>query len=166
MTIRGCSLMNMFCPFCHHEDSRVVDTRTSDDGQVIRRRRECPSCERRFSTQETATLMVVKRSGTTEPFSREKIISGVGRACQGRPVTHDQLAVLAQKVEETIRASGTAQIDSQDVGLAILDPLRELDTVAYLRFASVYSNFETLDDFDQAIDELRSSRAQAAGEDD
>lgn len=110
--------------------------------------------------------MVVKRSGTTEPFSREKIISGVGRACQGRPVTHDQLAVLAQKVEETIRASGTAQIDSQDVGLAILDPLRELDTVAYLRFASVYSNFETLDDFDQAIDELRSSRVQAAGEDD
>lgn len=149
--------MNMFCPFCHHEDSRVVDTRTSEDGQVIRRRRECPSCGRRFSTQETATLMVAKRSGATEPFSREKIMSGVGRACQGRPVTRDQLAVLAQQVEENIRATGAAQIDSQDVGLAILEPLRELDTVAYLRFASVYSNFDSLDDFENAIEELRSN---------
>lgn len=156
--------MNMFCPFCHHEDSRVVDTRTSDDGQVIRRRRECPSCTRRFSTQETATLIVMKRSGTTEPFSREKIITGVGRACQGRPVSRDQLAVLAQQVEETIRASGAAQIDSQDVGLAILDPLRALDTVAYLRFASVYSNFETLADFDQAIEELRGTGVETANE--
>ncbi|MDP9806997.1 transcriptional repressor NrdR [Trueperella bonasi] len=102
--------------------------------------------------------MVTKRSGTTEPFSRDKIISGVGRACQGRPVTRDQLAVLAQQVEETLRASGAAHIDSQDVGLAILDPLRELDTVAYLRFASVYSNFETLEDFEEAIRELRSSQ--------
>ncbi|VEI12618.1 transcriptional regulator NrdR [Trueperella bialowiezensis] len=147
--------MNMYCPFCHHEDSRVVDTRTSDDGQIIRRRRECPACLRRFSTQETATLMVRKRSGTTEPFSREKIISGVGRACQGRPVTRDQLAVLAQTVEEKLRDTGAAHIDSQEVGLAILEPLRDLDTVAYLRFASVYSNFDSLDDFDEAIRQLR-----------
>nr|WP_126415807.1 transcriptional regulator NrdR [Trueperella bialowiezensis] len=145
----------MYCPFCHHEDSRVVDTRTSDDGQIIRRRRECPACLRRFSTQETATLMVRKRSGTTEPFSREKIISGVGRACQGRPVTRDQLAVLAQTVEEKLRDTGAAHIDSQEVGLAILEPLRDLDTVAYLRFASVYSNFDSLDDFDEAIRQLR-----------
>ncbi|QOQ39023.1 transcriptional regulator NrdR [Trueperella pecoris] len=148
----------MFCPFCHHEDSRVIDTRTSDDGQLIRRRRECPSCGRRFSTAETAMLMVTKRSGTTEPFSRDKIISGVGRACQGRPVTTDQLAVLAQRVEETIRASGAAQIDSQDVGLAILEPLRELDKVAYLRFASVYSDFDSLEDFEKAIADLRQSQ--------
>ncbi|QOR48421.1 transcriptional repressor NrdR [Trueperella pecoris] len=148
----------MFCPFCHHEDSRVIDTRTSDDGQLIRRRRECPSCGRRFSTAETAMLMVTKRSGATEPFSRDKIISGVGRACQGRPVTTDQLAVLAQRVEETIRASGAAQIDSQDVGLAILEPLRELDKVAYLRFASVYSDFDSLEDFEKAIADLRQSQ--------
>lgn len=103
-------------------------------------------------------LMVTKRSGTTEPFSRDKIISGVGRACQGRPVTTDQLAVLAQRVEETIRASGAAQIDSQDVGLAILEPLRELDKVAYLRFASVYSDFDSLEDFEKAIADLRQSQ--------
>ncbi|WP_434700292.1 transcriptional regulator NrdR [Trueperella pyogenes] len=149
------NLKDMFCPFCHHEDSRVIDTRTSEDGQLIRRRRECPSCGRRFSTTETATLMVTKRSGATEPFSRDKVISGVGRACQGRPVTQDQLAVLAQRVEESIRASGAAQIDSQDVGMAILEPLRDLDQVAYLRFASVYSNFESLEDFEKAIAELK-----------
>ncbi|MFP7695968.1 transcriptional regulator NrdR [Trueperella sp. LYQ143] len=147
----------MFCPFCHHDDSRVVDTRTSEDGMMIRRRRECPECGRRFTTTEKATLMVCKRSGATEPFSREKIISGVGRACQGRPVTGDQLAVLAQQVEETLRGSGAAQVDSQEVGLAILEPLSKLDTVAYLRFASVYSNFNSLDDFQAAIDTLRSS---------
>ena len=151
----GGSFMTMFCPFCHYEDSRVIDTRTSDDGQLIRRRRECPQCGRRFSTTETATLMVTKRSGATEPFSRDKVIKGVGRACQGRPVTSDQLVVLAQKVEEAIRASGVAQIDSQDVGLAILEPLRDLDKVAYLRFASVYSNFESLEDFEQAIAALK-----------
>ncbi|MBB3024855.1 Transcriptional repressor NrdR [Trueperella pyogenes] len=99
--------------------------------------------------------MVTKRSGATEPFSRDKVISGVGRACQGRPVTQDQLAVLAQRVEESIRASGAAQIDSQDVGMAILEPLRDLDQVAYLRFASVYSNFESLEDFEKAIAELK-----------
>lgn len=151
----GCSLVNMFCPFCHNEDSRVIDTRTSDDGLTIRRRRECPACGRRFSTTETATLTVVKRSGASEPFSRGKVISGVARACQGRPVTHDQLAMLAQTVEETLRSTGAAQVDSHDVGMAILEPLKDLDKVAYLRFASVYSNFDTLDDFERAIQELR-----------
>lgn len=145
----------MHCPFCHHPDSRVVDTRTSDDGATIRRRRECPECKRRFTTSETASLTVVKRSGATEPFSREKIIVGVGKACQGRPVTSDQLAILAQKVEEQIRATGQSQVDAYDVGMAILEPLRELDQIAYLRFASVYSNFETLEDFEQEIARLR-----------
>ncbi|QJC21597.1 transcriptional regulator NrdR [Arcanobacterium buesumense] len=145
----------MHCPFCRHPDSRVIDTRTSDDGMVIRRRRECPKCKRRFSTSESATLMVLKRSGTSEPFSREKIVSGVGKACQGRPVTDDQLAVLAQQVEESIRAQGLAQIDAHDIGLEILEPLRHLDRIAYLRFASVYSNFDSLEDFEEAIAQLR-----------
>lgn len=145
----------MYCPFCRHADSRVVDSRTTEDGTAIRRRRSCPECGRRFTTVETATLLVVKRSGVTEPFSRDKVVSGVRKACQGRPVTEDQLAQLAQRVEETVRAQGAAELPSHEVGLAILGPLRELDTVAYLRFASVYQAFESLEDFEKAITELR-----------
>ena len=121
----------------------------------IRRRRQCPECGRRFSTTETASLSVIKRNGVVEPFSREKIVSGVRKACQGRPVTDTDLAVLAQKVEEAIRATGAAQIEANDIGLAILPPLRELDEVAYLRFASVYQGFDSLDDFETAIGQLR-----------
>ncbi|MBX3311944.1 MAG: transcriptional regulator NrdR [Microbacteriaceae bacterium] len=144
----------MFCPFCRHADTKVVDSRVSDDGTAIRRRRQCPECHRRFTTTETASLYVVKRSGIAEPFSRDKVIAGVRKACQGRPVTDDDLALLAQKVEETLRASGQAQVESDEVGLAILSPLRDLDKVAYLRFASVYQSFESLDDFTEAIQML------------
>jgi transcriptional repressor NrdR len=151
----------MFCPFCRHPDSRVIDSRTSDDGLSIRRRRQCPECGRRFSTIETASLSVVKRNGVLEPFSREKVVAGVKKACQGRPVTDTDLAVLAQKVEETIRATGASQIDANDIGLAILPPLRELDEVAYLRFASVYQAFESLDDFESAISQLRFEHSEA-----
>jgi transcriptional repressor NrdR len=139
----------MFCPFCRYPDSRVVDSRTSDDGLSIRRRRQCPECGRRFSTTETATLNVVKRSGVVQPFSREKIVTGVRKACQGRPVTDIDLAVLAQRVEESIRATGASQVDANDIGLAILAPLRELDEVAYLRFASVYKGFSDVGDFER-----------------
>lgn len=145
----------MFCPFCRFPDSRVVDSRTSDDGLAIRRRRQCPQCGRRFSTTETASLSVIKRSGIVEPFSREKIVSGVRKACQGRPVSDADLALLAQKVEESIRATGVSQIDANDIGLSILPPLRELDEVAYLRFASVYQGFDSLEDFESAITLLR-----------
>lgn len=147
----------MHCPFCRHEDSRVVDSRSLDDGSAIRRRRQCQECGKRFTTMETTSLTVVKRSGVAEPFDRTKIINGVRKACQGRPVTGDDLAVLAQEVEEVIRAAGNAEVDAHEVGLAILDPLRRLDQVAYLRFASVYQDFEDLDDFEQAIRELRES---------
>jgi len=151
----------MHCPFCRHPDTRVIDSRTTEDGAAIRRRRTCPECNRRFTTQETVLLMVSKRSGVTEPFSREKVIAGVRRACQGRPVSEDALAMLGQKVEESIRAKGVAEIASHDVGLAILGPLRELDEVAYLRFASVYRGFETLEDFEAEIKRLREERARA-----
>ena len=100
-------------------------------------------------------IIVIKRSGATEPFSRQKVILGVRRACQGRPVDDDALALLAQTVEESIRATGVAEVPSDEVGLAILGPLRELDEVAYLRFASVYQAFTSVDDFDKAIGELR-----------
>lgn len=150
----------MRCPFCRHNDSRVIDSRTADDGAAIRRRRSCPKCEKRFTTQETVILMVAKRSGVTEPFAREKIVRGVRRACQGRPVTEDQLANLAQCVDDTIRSRGCAEIPSHEVGLAILGPLRELDEVAYLRFASVYRGFESLTDFEDEITSLRRAHAK------
>jgi transcriptional repressor NrdR len=152
----------MFCPFCRHPDSRVVDSRTSDDGLSIRRRRQCPECGRRFSTTETASLSVIKRSGIVELFSREKIVSGVRKACQGRPVSDADLAYLAQRVEESIRATGVAQIEANEIGLAILPPLRELDEVAYLRFASVYQGFDSLEDFEAAIALLRVENASTA----
>lgn len=145
----------MHCPFCQFPDSRVVDSRTSDDGQSIRRRRQCPDCGRRFSTSETASLTVLKRSGVAEPFSRDKVITGVRKACQGRPVTADQLARLAQQVEEAVRTAGRAEVDAHDVGVAVLAPLRELDEVAYLRYASVYQAFDSLEDFETAIALLR-----------
>jgi transcriptional repressor NrdR len=147
------------CPYCRHPDSRVVDSREHEDGQVIRRRRSCQDCGRRFTTVEEPTLAVIKRSGVTEPFSRAKVVHGVKRACQGRPVDDDQLALLAQNVEEVVRATGAAEVPSNEVGLAILGPLRELDEVAYLRFASVYNAFSSIDDFEKAIAELRTSQA-------
>jgi transcriptional repressor NrdR len=153
----------MRCPFCRHEDTRVVDSRVADEGQAIRRRRSCTECGRRFTTVESAVLAVVKRNGVTEPFSREKVMRGVRRACQGRAVDEDRLALLAQQVEDTVRASGSAEIPSNEVGLAILTPLRELDEVAYLRFASVYRSFESAEDFQREIDDLRAARHVGAG---
>lgn len=152
----------MHCPFCRHTDSRVVDSRAADDGASIRRRRQCPDCGRRFTTVETAGLSVVKRSGVTEPFSRAKVLAGVRKACQGRPVGEDDLALLAQRVEESVRTQGSAEVDAHEVGLAVLGPLRELDEVAYLRFASVYQAFDSLEDFEAAITILRAER-EASG---
>ena len=148
----------MICPFCRYVDSRVVDSRSTDDGTAIRRRRQCPECGRRFSTIETASLTVLKRSGASEPFSRTKIITGVRKACQGRPVGEDDLARLAQRVEEQIRCTGAAEVDAHEIGLSILGPLRELDEVAFLRFASVYQAFDSLEDFEAAITLLRAER--------
>ena len=145
----------MNCPFCRFDDSRVVDSRPVDDGTAIRRRRECPQCGQRFSTQELALLNIIKRSGASEPFSREKVLVGVRKACQGRPVNEDDLVLLAQRVEETLRSTGQAEIEAQEVGMAILAPLRELDEVAYLRYASVYRNFASLEDFEGEIALLR-----------
>ncbi|QWF77591.1 MULTISPECIES: transcriptional regulator NrdR [Amycolatopsis] len=156
----------MRCPFCRHADSRVVDSREVDEGQAIRRRRSCSECGRRFTTSETMVLAVVKRSGVTEQFSRDKVVRGVRRACQGRPVDDDALQQLAQRVEESIRSAGVAEIPSHEVGLAILGPLRELDGVAYLRFASVYRSFTSVEDFEKEIADLRTAMAGAPAPDD
>ena len=151
----------MHCPYCRHTDTRVIDSRVADDGGAIRRRRTCSSCTKRFSTVEQMQLVVVKRSGVTEPFTREKAIAGVRKACKGRPVTEDALARLGQQVEDTLRAEGWAEVPAHEVGLAILSPLRELDEVAYLRFASVYRSFESADDFEAEIATLRAARELA-----
>ncbi len=153
----------MHCPYCRHPDTRVLDSRVSEDGASIRRRRTCPAdgggCGKRFTTVELMQLTVLKRSGVSEPFQREKAVAGVRKACKGRPVTEDQLALLGQEVEDMLRAEGWAEAPAHEVGLAILGPLRELDEVAYLRFASVYRAFESADDFEAEISLLRAERA-------
>lgn len=149
----------MHCPFCKNTDTRVLDSRVADEGGSIRRRRVCSACEKRFTTIEQMQLMVVKRSGTTEPFIRDKAIAGVRKACKGRPVSDDDLARLGQKVEDMLRDAGCAEVPANEVGLAILEPLKHLDQVAYLRFASVYKAFESADDF---ADEVASLMAEGA----
>ena len=151
----------MHCPFCQHCDTRVVDSRAAEDGGSIRRRRACPSCERRFSTVEQVQLLVRKRSGAVEPFVRDKAVAGARKACKGRPVDDADLALLGQQVEDELRARGGGEIAAHEVGLAVLAPLRDLDAVAYLRFASVYKSFESADDFEKEIASLREERARS-----
>ena len=150
----------MHCPFCRNTDTKVLDSRVAEDGSSIRRRRCCLQCEQRFTTLELMQLTVVKRSGATEAFSRDKAIAGVRKACNGRPVSEDDLARLGEAVEDVLRGSGQAEFAAHEVGLAILGPLRELDDVAYLRFSSVYKQFESADDFEIEIDILRKHRAE------
>ena len=149
----------MHCPYCRHTDTKVLDSRVSEDGTAIRRRRRCESCQKRFTTVELMQLTVLKRSGATEPFNREKAIAGVRKACKGRPVDEDDLARLGQEVEDTLRNEGAAEIPAHEVGMAILGPLRALDPVAYLRFASVYKAFSSADDFEDEIALLRMEEA-------
>jgi transcriptional repressor NrdR len=150
------------CPFCRSTDTRVLDSRVAEDGTSIRRRRTCPECEKRFTTVEQMQLTVLKRNGTSEPFHRDKAVAGVRKALKGRPVSEDDLARLGQTVEDTLRGGGWAEVPAHEVGLAILAPLRELDEVAYLRFASVYRAFESVDDFETEIATLRMERSAAA----
>lgn len=144
----------MHCPFCSNSDTSVLDSRVIDDGRAVRRRRSCTQCENRFTTVEQMQLMVEKKSGVIEPFNREKAIAGVAKACKGRPVSTDDLARLGHQVEDALRATGNRQIPAHEVGLAILEPLKKLDEVAYLRFASVYKSFESADDFAAEIANL------------
>ena len=154
----------MHCPYCRTTDTKVLDSRVAEDGGSIRRRRQCAACGKRFTTVELIQLSVLKRSGATEPFDRAKAISGVRKACKGRPVSEDDLACLGQAVEDALRASGQAEIPANEVGLAILAPLRALDEVAYLRFASVYKSFSSAEDFESEIAGLRSERAAQLAE--
>jgi transcriptional repressor NrdR len=143
----------MRCPWCGHEDTRVVDSRPAEQGVSIRRRRECPNCGRRFTTFERATgagLQVIKRGGAKEPYDREKLVAGVRKAIKNRPVTDEQVGALADRVEEKLRRSGP-DVTTQEVGLEVLSHLRQLDEVAYLRFASVYKDFQEVTDFEREL---------------
>lgn len=151
----------MLCPACRSDVSRVVDSRTVESGSAIRRRRECTNCKNRFTTVERSVLLVTKRNGVTEEFRRDKVIRGVGRACQGLGVSEDDLKVLAHDVEQSIRARHGSQVAADDIGLAILEPLRKLNVVAYLRFASVYKSFKSTEDFEREIAMLRKASDSA-----
>jgi transcriptional repressor NrdR len=143
------------CPDCSALDDKVVDSRASDDGIAIRRRRECLTCGHRFTTFERvdeAPLFVVKSTGERQPFEREKVIAGVRAAAKNRPVTDEQVQALATGVEDSLRRRG-GDVESARIGLAVLERLRDVDEVAYVRFASVYKDFAGVDDF---ADELRS----------
>jgi len=149
------------CPACTSIDDRVVDSRASDDGTAIRRRRECIACGRRFTTferLEEVPLTVVKRSGAREPFDREKIVAGLRAATKNRPVTGDELAAVAVEIEESLRLDGP-ELGSERIGLAVLDRLRTLDQVAYVRFASVYKEFDDPADFEREISLLTKATA-------
>jgi transcriptional repressor NrdR len=149
------------CPTCAHLDDKVVDSRQSDDGSSIRRRRECLSCGRRFTTFERfeeVPLLVVKRSGDRVPFDRTKVVRGIAAATKGRPVSSEVIAQVAVDLEDELRLVGP-EVPSEQVGLAVLERLRELDQVAYVRFASVYKGFDDPADFQREIRLLTKSTA-------
>lgn len=144
----------MRCPVCSSLDDRVIDSRASDDGATIRRRRECADCKRRFTTYERieeVPVVVVKRSGDREPFDRLKIVVGLRAAAKSRPLSDDQLEAIAADVDDQLRLAGAGDVPSERVGLLVLDHLRELDHVAYMRFASVYKGFDDAADFEREI---------------
>lgn len=143
----------MKCPSCTGLDDKVVDSRVTDEGAAIRRRRECLTCGRRFTTferVEEAPLIVVKRSGHRVPFERGKIAAGIRSAAKNRPVDDEEMEAVAGEIEETMRLEGP-EVTSEQIGRAVLDRLRALDEVAYLRFVSVYKGFEDLTDFEREV---------------
>ena len=148
----------MRCPNCNYLDSKVVDSRPSDDGMTIRRRRECLSCGRRFTTYERlgeSPLTVTKTDGSTEVYNRHKLFRGIVTACAKRPITSDQINSLIDDIESELRASNTNQIASKRLGDMALERLAGLDDVAYIRFASVYKDFKSIEEFKQALEDYR-----------
>ena len=144
----------MRCPYCSAEEDKVVDSRVAEEGRAIRRRRECLGCGRRYTTferPEEVPLLIQKRSGVEEPFLREKVTEGIRRACKNRPVSEAEIAAVVDDVEEAMRLDGRRPVPSAEIGREILERLRHLDDVAYLRFASVYKDFQELNDFEREL---------------
>lgn len=147
----------MHCPFCNADDTKVIDSRLVADGAQVRRRRECQACSERFTTYETAELVmprIVKRDGTRVPFDEEKLRASIQLALQKRPVSVEQLEAAITRICGRLRATGEREVDSSVVGEAVMAELRELDDVAYVRFASVYRNFKDISEFRQEVDRL------------
>ena len=145
----------MRCPFCHHDHDRVMDSRASEDGYVIRRRRECLHCKRRYTTYEKLDelgIKVVKKDGVREPYNREKIRAGLAKACWKRPISDEQIEGIVAHVESFMYANGESEIESSKVGELVMERLAQVDEVAYVRFASVYRQFKDVRDF---VDELQ-----------
>lgn len=148
----------MRCPSCEFPESKVVDSRPSDDGTTIRRRRECLSCKHRFTTYERlgdTPLLVTKSDGSSETYDRNKLLRGVTVACAKRPITPDQINGLIDGIEAELRNMPRNEITSKDLGTKVLDRLASLDDVAYVRFASVYKDFKNIEEFASALEELR-----------
>ena len=140
----------MRCPSCHYKDTSVVDSRMNSDGTSIRRRRKCPKCEERFTTYEyieQVPLMVVKRDGRRQPFDHGRILNGIMKACEKRPVSVDQIEATVDDIERIIRKKYDQEIDAKDIGEMIMDRLSGIDEVAYVRFASVYRQFRDVNQF-------------------
>ncbi len=145
----------MRCPFCLHDDSKVLDSRSTEEGASIRRRRECAQCGKRFTTYERleeVPFMVIKKDGRREAFNRSKVLNGVLRACEKRPVSSDAIDELVDDVERELRSSLEREASSEQIGLLVMDRLKALDEVAYVRFASVYRQFKDINRF---MDELK-----------
>ena len=153
----------MRCPFCSHLDDKVVDSRTIKEGDLIRRRRECLACDRRFTTYERIEeipLMVVKKDGRREPFDRAKIVIGMLKACEKRPVSVEHLENVVDRIETKIASSMAKEINSEQLGQMIMDALKELDEIAYVRFASVYRQFKDIDEFMDVVSQLYGKEMQ------
>ena len=147
----------MYCPFCSATDTKVIDSRLVADGHQIRRRRECNECHERFTTFETAELVmprIIKRDGSREPFNEDKMRSGLQRALEKRPVSIEKIELSVNKVKSQLRATGERELDSEMLGNLIMEQLKELDKVAYIRFASVYRSFEDIKEFGEEIARL------------
>lgn len=147
----------MRCPFCTHEDTQVVETRESDEGDVVRRRRRCPACDKRFTTYERAELAmpaIVKKDGSRSEFDRNKIRASMSLALRKRPVSMDQVDAALARIEEKLLASGANEIASAKIGEMVMRELKKLDKVAYVRFASVYRSFEGVDEFSRLIKDI------------
>lgn len=148
----------MRCPFCHHQDDRVVDSRTSREGRAVRRRRECLRCQRRFTTYEyieERTLQVVKRDGETEPFEHRKLLRSIEVASAKRPITPAEIETIVEDIERELDRREAGEVSSADIGFMVMQRLKERDQIAYVRYASVYRNFADVQEFEEELRELR-----------
>lgn len=156
----------MKCPYCQHRDSRVVDSRTSDDNGTVRRRRECSECQRRFTTYERVgevRLFVVKKDGRREPFDRAKLVTGMAKACEKRPVAPESIEQAADAIEREVRDELMEEVSASRIGLLVMERLREMDSVAYVRFASVYKEFRDAHSFVKEVEGLTRPGRNVAG---